>query len=178
MRPDSPTFPSRAEPRWIRDKRVLIRHVGIWALAVLVSLPIVAGVVTWSWTRSVQITWEISGMGAFASFGGIVALGVTRRCAHRCRRPLDNLDVVRMVCWMAVSGGFCSACWYNPLSGPMVLGGLLVIGLTSVAFKPPQPPPPGFCRECGYDLTGNVSGVCPECGEVVARQDSARTTSR
>ena len=23
---------------------------------------------------------------------------------------------------------------------------------------------PGFCRECDYDLTGNVSGVCPECG--------------
>jgi 7-keto-8-aminopelargonate synthetase-like enzyme len=22
----------------------------------------------------------------------------------------------------------------------------------------------GFCRRCGYDLTGNVSGRCPECG--------------
>jgi hypothetical protein len=22
----------------------------------------------------------------------------------------------------------------------------------------------GHCRECRYDLTGNVSGVCPECG--------------
>ena len=22
----------------------------------------------------------------------------------------------------------------------------------------------GRCRSCGYDLTGNVSGVCPECG--------------
>ncbi len=25
-------------------------------------------------------------------------------------------------------------------------------------------PGPGSCA-CGYDLTGNVSGVCPECGE-------------
>ena len=24
--------------------------------------------------------------------------------------------------------------------------------------------PAGFCVHCGYDLTGNVSGVCPECG--------------
>lgn len=24
--------------------------------------------------------------------------------------------------------------------------------------------PSGFCQNCGYDLTGNVSGVCPECG--------------
>ena len=22
----------------------------------------------------------------------------------------------------------------------------------------------GLCVGCGYDLTGNVSGVCPECG--------------
>ena len=24
--------------------------------------------------------------------------------------------------------------------------------------------PPGHCRNCGYDLTGNTSGRCPECG--------------
>ena len=24
--------------------------------------------------------------------------------------------------------------------------------------------PAGRCRKCGYDLTGNESGVCPECG--------------
>jgi predicted Zn-ribbon and HTH transcriptional regulator len=26
----------------------------------------------------------------------------------------------------------------------------------------------GHCRKCGYNLTGNVSGVCPECGERVS----------
>ena len=25
----------------------------------------------------------------------------------------------------------------------------------------------GFCATCGYDLKGNVSGVCPECGAPV-----------
>ena len=25
----------------------------------------------------------------------------------------------------------------------------------------------GLCLKCGYDLTGNVSGVCPECGTEV-----------
>ncbi len=30
--------------------------------------------------------------------------------------------------------------------------------------------PPGHCQKCGYNLTGNVSGVCPECGEPIARQ--------
>ncbi len=27
--------------------------------------------------------------------------------------------------------------------------------------------PLGHCQNCGYNLTGNVSGVCPECGESV-----------
>ncbi|MHC4090717.1 MAG: hypothetical protein ACYSVY_10655 [Planctomycetota bacterium] len=27
--------------------------------------------------------------------------------------------------------------------------------------------PKGCCQGCGYDLTGNVSGVCPECGAAV-----------
>jgi len=26
---------------------------------------------------------------------------------------------------------------------------------------------PGFCRECGYNLTGNTSGICPECGTAI-----------
>ena len=30
--------------------------------------------------------------------------------------------------------------------------------------------PPGHCQKCGYDLTGNLSGVCSECGEPVAGQ--------
>ena len=30
----------------------------------------------------------------------------------------------------------------------------------------PKPPKPGHCR-CGYDLRGNESGVCPECGRGV-----------
>jgi hypothetical protein len=27
-----------------------------------------------------------------------------------------------------------------------------------------KPPPANRCNGCGYDLTGNESGVCPECG--------------
>ena len=25
----------------------------------------------------------------------------------------------------------------------------------------------GSCQRCGYDLTGNVSGTCPECGKIL-----------
>jgi len=32
-------------------------------------------------------------------------------------------------------------------------------------------PPPGHCRTCGYNLRGNVSGVCPECGTPAPKAD-------
>jgi hypothetical protein len=32
----------------------------------------------------------------------------------------------------------------------------------------------GGCITCGYDLTGNTSGVCPECGKAVAGKAGAR----
>lgn len=28
---------------------------------------------------------------------------------------------------------------------------------------------PNHCSHCGYDLTGNISGTCPECGEPASR---------
>ena len=33
----------------------------------------------------------------------------------------------------------------------------------------------GLCPACGYDLTGNVSGVCPECGARVRKSSGVRT---
>ena len=36
-----------------------------------------------------------------------------------------------------------------------------------VFLRPPPRVPEGACVTCGYDLTGNVSGVCPECGRKI-----------
>ncbi|MCO6438474.1 MAG: hypothetical protein J5J06_15395 [Phycisphaerae bacterium] len=32
--------------------------------------------------------------------------------------------------------------------------------------------PPGHCRKCRYDLTGNTSGICPECGTPIPPEPS------
>jgi hypothetical protein len=33
----------------------------------------------------------------------------------------------------------------------------------------------GCCKHCGYNLTGNVSGVCPECGQPISSMSSRRS---
>ncbi len=44
------------------------------------------------------------------------------------------------------------------IGGPILA--LTLITRTSAARQYRE----GACQECGYDLTGNVSGRCPECG--------------
>lgn len=68
-----------------------------------------------------------------------------------------------------------------PNSGPGFIA-FWIVGLLSVFIFPPvvaiaiyaaltrgygpsAPDDEPQCRKCGYNLTGNVSGVCPECGE-------------
>jgi len=47
-----------------------------------------------------------------------------------------------------------------PLWAPFVLC-LVVAALAHLRARKPAP---GACRKCGYDLTENVTGRCPECG--------------
>ena len=46
---------------------------------------------------------------------------------------------------------------------PLVVATLL-FGLTLIVLGCLSNPPGNQCAKCEYDLTGNVSGVCPECG--------------
>src|SRR5207244_4220021 len=50
-------------------------------------------------------------------------------------------------------------CWWIPfwILAPAALGMLALLG-----YLCPVKPEIGHCL-CGYNLTGNVSGVCPEC---------------
>jgi predicted RNA-binding Zn-ribbon protein involved in translation (DUF1610 family) len=49
--------------------------------------------------------------------------------------------------------------------GIAVVVSLLMLFLVTRQFNSADGPPE--CYQCGYDLTGNVSGVCPECGRRV-----------
>ncbi|MEE9297239.1 MAG: hypothetical protein V3W34_20045 [Phycisphaerae bacterium] len=47
---------------------------------------------------------------------------------------------------------------------PLWIPLLIVATPTFIAWRLDRRYPPGHCQRCGYDLTGNVSGRCPECG--------------
>ena len=62
------------------------------------------------------------------------------------RRGASGNRIVFPIWLLAVASGMVPACWLSALlwrRGRRKAGG---------------------CRRCGYNLTGNTSGVCPECG--------------
>jgi hypothetical protein len=54
--------------------------------------------------------------------------------------------------------------WVFPLGALLVPALALPLGRFLVVWANRRRGGAGLCRRCGYDLTGNVSGVCPECG--------------
>ena len=50
---------------------------------------------------------------------------------------------------------------------------LLVAVVSCIIWRMvPRRAVPGHCRKCGYDLTGNVSGKCPECGTEISSSEN------
>jgi hypothetical protein len=76
---------------------------------------------------------------------------------------------------LMIFAGLANTWWHWSLRGPWVFYAILV-GY-ALAFLPwwrarelekrRDRRATGRCAECGYDLHGNVSGVCPECGTKV-----------
>jgi hypothetical protein len=56
---------------------------------------------------------------------------------------------------------------------------LLAIAVPTVClWRRDRPYGKGRCRQCGYDLTGNVGGVCPECGKQVDGPEAGESPSK
>ena len=53
-----------------------------------------------------------------------------------------------------------SGIWVIPLWIPLAIASIPMFIIRDRSRRIP----PGHCKTCRYDLTGNISGVCPECG--------------
>ncbi len=53
---------------------------------------------------------------------------------------------------------------YMPLWIPLIL---IAIVTAALWWRDRRPYPRGRCATCGYNLAGNVSGRCPECGQPI-----------
>ena len=72
-------------------------------------------------------------------------------------------------CGCFLSGNSTLVAWWPFVDGRIVViplwMPLLVVGIPSViGWLRSRRHPLGHCPSCGYNLTRNVSGVCPECG--------------
>ena len=102
--------------------------------------------------------------------------GITKRDLWDLVRPLGLFPLFALptmcVLWFLVrfkAGRFFS------LGGVIALGYWAAFGVLLVLFarqaaerrRREKRRLMGLCVQCGYDLTGNVSGVCPECGRAL-----------
>jgi hypothetical protein len=63
-----------------------------------------------------------------------------------------------------------------PLWFFLAIGGGITTGFLKCRLR--RRPPSGGCLKCGYDLRGNVSGICPECGRPIGSRFDARVHQR
>lgn len=56
-----------------------------------------------------------------------------------------------------------------------LVGGMFVLFLAGlIALLPVRTKRLGYCFKCEYDLTGNISGTCPECGSSIDASERRR----
>ena len=106
-----------------------------------------------------------------------LAFGAATVCPYiDCDIPLPlDFDLVFEILMMIFGlpgffvGGSITGNPHMPALVPMAAVNVLVYGtighLVLRRIERRQRRRKGLCLKCGYDLTGNVSGVCSECGE-------------
>jgi hypothetical protein len=72
--------------------------------------------------------------------------------------------------WLYVGKSMVSDDRFPSIYCPLWIPFLVVALPTAFLWYRDRRIPPGHCQNCGYNLTGNVSGICPECGERVDAQ--------
>jgi hypothetical protein len=76
------------------------------------------------------------------------------------RRRLSQLCWLPQADWVTNASGAWTTVWV-PIWTPLLL---VALPTAFLWWRDRRRIPPDHCQKCGYNLTGNVSGICPECG--------------
>ncbi len=157
-------------------------------LLVIVGLLIVATIVLW--VRSYYVLEAIvfddgKRIVAVSEFYGIVAVFAASTGGGRPYSGFTYLDRPYQGSWLAQTGGrnFGLARfgpWGTVVSFPhgaicLVLAAWPVCSFLKWAVVRDHRLRRGSCMHCGYDLTGNTSGTCPECGKAASSNAKEET---
>jgi len=116
------------------------------------------------------LSWHVNPGPAGAASGGsqIVAIkGATAKPVQHSNSGFPG------VCGYSVSqsilgqGNYALIATVRQVSIPLPVPILLFAIVSTILWRRDRYIPPGHCVRCGYNLTGNTSGVCPECGSVI-----------
>ena len=136
-----------------------------------------ATMVTWVWSQVAEcLVWYAYPDGGTEKFGwyeGSLYYHTTNARYkqpgwHWMMRTVSDLDPNGVVPGYAGYGFFHrfrnnTIAIRVPLYVPLLCFGTIAVYLTLRR----RPRKPGTCHACGYNLTGNTSGVCPECGTAI-----------
>lgn len=110
--------------------------------------------------------------GGFAALSAMLGVMVYVLCASRDDRPSPyyrvffsiSLGMTTFLIWTVLFIWLGSIRSFQPPSAALLGALSCYVGL-AVRFRRRMPPfPEGHCQTCQYNLTGNESGICPECG--------------
>lgn len=145
---------------------------GLWSPYYLYSYsatppPAHAGPSAWTVVQVARLRWALL---VFGAAGFVIAL-FTLPFAGRWRRQVAQ---VMLACVLVAAAGWAvepgrswsPAAMSAPVPLALAFGALVgVCALVPHVREVSQ----GRCEACGYDLTGNASGTCPECGTATPR---------
>ncbi len=75
---------------------------------------------------------------------------------------------LRLLLWPTPRASGQPDCYTIPIWIPLIAATVLTGCLWLLDRR--ERMPDGYCRQCGYNLIGNISGRCPECGVDVERE--------
>lgn len=152
--------------RKLPRKRRILKWAGLLTCALLMLTIVLTRWWSISWSKGNH--WGFFQWGAVA-FGYHNQVDDFRYFRWYVRR---NIQTGPLFWWFDYQPGTQrrGSCFITPLWLPLAMIGVPTI----LAWRRDRPFPPGHCQKCGYDLTGNLSGVCPECG-IAANPKRVRT---